>query len=125
MLIIGWCLFQSPNSAYPDTKLCPLFRIMYYVPVMAVVPPLSPPPRFPRPSSMSPNKLPTRAYLSPPLASSLSVFIYLSSPPVAPVVTRRPPELTGGRCHAAPGVLSSVAMFVGLPPRPVRLAVLC
>ena len=23
MLIIGWCRFQSPNSGYPDTKLCP------------------------------------------------------------------------------------------------------
>ena len=22
MLIIGWCWFQSPNSGYPDTKIC-------------------------------------------------------------------------------------------------------
>ena len=48
---------------------------MCYVPLMDLVPPLSPPPpRFPLLSSVSPNNLPARASLSPPLASSPSVF---------------------------------------------------
>ena len=93
-----------------------LIRIVYYAPVMVVVPPLSPLPRLPRPSSMSTATLPVRASISPTLASSPSVFRLFVFPPVAPVVTRRPPKLTGGRCHAAPGFLSSVLMFVGVPP---------
>ena len=43
--------------------------------------PLSPPQRFPFPSSMSPNNLPARASLSPPLASSPSVFRLFDVPP--------------------------------------------
>ena len=63
--------------------------------------------------------------LSPPLASSPSVFRLFSVSPVAPMVIRCPPVLlNGGRCHASPGVLDSVPMFGGLPPRPVRLVVL-
>ena len=81
MLIIGWFWFQSPNIGYPDTKLWPIFRIMYYGSLMDVVPPLSPPTRFPRPSSMSPDKFPTHAYLSPPLSSSPSVFRLFVFPP--------------------------------------------
>ena len=64
--------------------------------------------------------------LSPPLASSPSVFRLVVVPPVAPVVTRRLPELTGGRCHAAPVVLSKCPDddCGRAPPQPVRLAVL-
>ena len=77
-------------------------------------PPSLPPLRFPRPNSMSPDNFPTRASLSPPLASSPSVFRLFAVSPVAPVVTRRPPvRLTGGRCHAAPGFLASVPIFGG------------
>ena len=65
---------------------------------------------------MSSATFPVRASLSPPLASSLSVFRLFIFPPVATVVTCRPPELTGGRCHAAPGVLYSVPIFVGVSP---------
>ena len=50
-----------------------------------------------RPGSMSTATFPARASLSPPLASSLSVFRLVVFSPGAPVVTRRPPELTGGR----------------------------
>ena len=45
---------------------------------------------------MSKFTLPARASLSPPLASSPSVFRLFVFPPGAPVVTRRPPELTCG-----------------------------
>ena len=93
---------------------------------MAMVPSLSPPPRFPRPRSMSTSHFARACIpLSPPLASSLSVFRLVVVPPVAPVVTRRPPELTGGRCHAAPVVFSKCPDdCVHAPPRPLRLAVL-
>ena len=97
------------------------------VPLMAVVPPLSPPLRFPRPSSMSTSHFARACIpLSPPLASSLSVFCLVVVPSVAPVVTRRPPELIGGRCHAAPVVLSKCTDddYGRAPPRPVGLAVL-
>ena len=87
--------------------------------------PLSPLPKIPRPNSMSPETFPTCVSLSPPLASSVSVFRLFAVYPVAPVVTRHPPvRLTGGWCHAAPGVLAIVPMFGVLPPQPVRLAVL-
>ena len=74
-------MFQSLNSGYPDTRLWPIFRIIYSGPLMAVVPPLSLSPRFPRPSSMSSATLPVRAYLSPPLASFPSVVLFSCLPP--------------------------------------------
>ena len=83
------------------------------------------PTRPPCPNSMSPDNFPTRASLSPPLASSPSVFRLFAVSPLAPVVTLRPPvRLNGGWCHAAPGVLASVPMFGVPPPRPMRMAVL-
>ena len=97
---------------------------MYYGPVMAVVPPLSPPRDSPARAPCLQTSFP-RVHLSPLLVPPLRpFFVYFSSPPVALVVTRRPSELTDGRCHAAPCVLSSVPMFVGFPPQPVRLEVL-
>ena len=109
--------FSKPRTAaIQSLDSVPLFRIMCYVPLMALVPSLSP-------LQDSPARAPclhticSRVHLSllllPPLRP---FFVYLSSPPVAQVVTRRPLELTGGRCHAAPGVLSSVPMFEVLPP---------
>ena len=65
---------------------------------------------------MSSATFPACASLSPPLASSPSVFRLFVFPPVAPVVTRRPPELTNSRCHAAPGVLFSVMMLLACSP---------
>ena len=120
--------FSKPRTAATQSlDSVPIFRIMCYVPLMALVPPsLSPPPRFPRLSSMSPENLPARASLSPPLASYLYVFrLFAAPPPVAPVVTRCPPvRLTGCRCHDTPSVLTSVPMFGGLPPQPMRLVLI-
>ena len=101
---------------YPDTRLWPIFRIIYSGPFMAVVPPLSPPRDFPvRAPCLQP--LCPRVHLSLLLLSPLCpLFRLVVFPPVAPVVTHRPPELTGGRCHAAPVVLSSFPMGVGVHP---------
>ena len=49
VLSIGWCCFQSPNSGSPDTRLWPIFRIIYFGPLMAVVPPSLPSPEIPLP----------------------------------------------------------------------------
>ena len=103
------------------------FRTIYAGPIDGCGPPLSPPPEIPPPELHVFSHF-ARACISisPPLASSPSVFRLFVFPPVAPVVTRRPPELTGGRCQAAPVVLSKCPDDdVGvLPPQPVRLAVL-
>ena len=47
MLIIGWCCFQSPNSGYPDTRLWPIYRIIYSGPIDGCGPPSLPPRDFP------------------------------------------------------------------------------
>ena len=97
---------------------------MFYVPVMALVPPLYPPRDSPAQAPCLQTNFP-RVHLSLLLLPSLRpFFVYLLPPPVVPVVTRRLSHLTGGRCHASPGVLASVPLFGGFPPQPVRLAVL-
>ena len=122
--------FPKPRTAaIQSLESVPIVRIMCYVPLMALVPPLSSlpsPPWYPPARSPCLQKIFQLVHVSPLLLPPLRPFsVYLPPPTVAPVVTRRPPvRLTGGRCHAAPGFLSSVLMFGGLPPRPVRLAVL-
>ena len=77
------------------------------------------------PSAVSPDKFPARASLSPPLASSLSVFRLFVVPPSS--AGCHPPSACN--CLAAgamlPLVYFPVSQCLGVsPPRPVRLAVL-
>ena len=89
------------------------------LPLMALVPPLTPPKIFP-PELQVYRKF-AHACISLYSSCLLSVlFSFIrrlprwrrSSP-------RRPPvRLTGGRCHATPCVLGSVSMFGGFAPPP-------
>ena len=77
MLIIGWCWFQSPNSGYPVTRLCPLLVSLLLFPSTGGY---GPPPLFPHPivpqSSLSTANSPACVSLSSFL---LSVRVSLSA----------------------------------------------
>ena len=110
-------MFQTSSSGYPDSRLWPIFRVKYVGLLIAVLPPLPPPPRFPRPISMSSVTLLARASLSPPLAFSPPVFSFRCRPPpgapVSPAVLR---NCLAARCHAVPCVLPSAPIFWLAPP---------